>query len=87
MLKNIILWIVIAVVLMSVFNGFGPRKSADSTMAYSQFIGAVKDKQVRQVSLEVRSSPLIALKIRTLLMTFWKTMWRSRLNLPSRNPF
>lgn len=52
MLKNIILWVVIAVVLMSVFNGFGPRKSADSTMAYSQFIGAVKDKQVRQVSLE-----------------------------------
>jgi cell division protease FtsH len=52
MLKNIILWIVIAVVLMSVFNNFGSRKSVDSSMSYSQFITAVKDGQVKQVSIE-----------------------------------
>jgi cell division protease FtsH len=52
MLKNIILWIVIAVVLMSVFNNFGSRKSVDSTMSYSQFIGAVKEGQVKQVNIE-----------------------------------
>lgn len=52
MLKNIILWIVVAVVLMSVFNNFGSRKSADSTMSYSQFIGAVKEGQVKQVNIE-----------------------------------
>jgi cell division protease FtsH len=56
MLKNIILWIVIAVVLMSVFNNFGSRKSVDSTMSYSQFIGAVKEGQVKQVNIE---GPLI----------------------------
>ncbi|CAL1240134.1 ATP-dependent zinc metalloprotease FtsH [Candidatus Methylocalor cossyra] len=52
MLKNIILWIVIAVVLMSVFNNFGSRKSMDSTMSYSQFITAVKEGQVKQVNIE-----------------------------------
>lgn len=52
MLKNIILWIVIAVVLMSVFNNFGSRKSVDSSISYSQFISAVKDGQVKQVSIE-----------------------------------
>jgi cell division protease FtsH len=52
MLKNIILWIVIAVVLMSVFNNFGSRKSVDSTMSYSQFISAVKEGQVKQVNIE-----------------------------------
>jgi cell division protease FtsH len=52
MLKNIILWIVIAVVLMSVFNNFGSRKSVDSSMSYSQFIMAVKEGQVKQVNIE-----------------------------------
>lgn len=52
MLKNIILWVVIAVVLMSVFNNFGSRKSVDSTMSYSQFISAVKEGQVKQVNIE-----------------------------------
>ena len=52
MLKNIILWIVIAVVLMSVFNNFGSRKSVDSSMSYSQFITAVKEGQIKQVNIE-----------------------------------
>ncbi|WP_119629505.1 ATP-dependent zinc metalloprotease FtsH [Methylocaldum marinum] len=52
MLKNIILWVVIAVVLMSVFNNFGSRKSVDSTMSYSQFISAVKEGQVKQVTID-----------------------------------
>jgi len=52
MLKNIILWVVIAVVLMSVFNNFGSRKSVDSTMSYSQFITAVNEGQVKQVNID-----------------------------------
>ncbi|HYE35737.1 ATP-dependent metallopeptidase FtsH/Yme1/Tma family protein, partial [Methylocaldum sp.] len=52
MLKNIILWVVIAVVLMSVFNNFGSRKSVDSTMSYSQFIAAVNEGQVKQVNID-----------------------------------
>ena len=56
MLKNIIFWVVIAVVLMTVFNNFGSRKSLESTMPYSQFLSAVKERQVRQVTIE---GPLI----------------------------
>jgi cell division protease FtsH len=53
MLKNIILWVVIAVVLMSIFNNFGPQvDSADSTLSYSQFIEAVKSGQVNQVMID-----------------------------------
>jgi cell division protease FtsH len=52
MLKNILLWVVIAIVLMSVFNNFGSRKSVDSSMSYSQFIAAVNEGQVKQVNID-----------------------------------
>ena len=53
MLRNIILWVVIAVVLVAVFNNFSSRKPVDvNHMAYSQFIAAVNDAQVKQVSIE-----------------------------------
>lgn len=50
MVKNIILWVVIAVVLMSVFNNFGPRKYTDQ-ISYSQFIEAVKMRQIDEVTI------------------------------------
>jgi cell division protease FtsH len=54
MVKNVILWVVIAVVLMSVFNNFGSRtdRADDSAWSYSQFIDAVKAGQVQSVSIE-----------------------------------
>ncbi|MGH8559203.1 MAG: ATP-dependent zinc metalloprotease FtsH [Methylococcales bacterium] len=52
MVKNIILWVIIAVVLMSVFNNFGSRSNADSSMSYSEFIEAVKAGQVQTVSID-----------------------------------
>ncbi|MGR8952444.1 MAG: ATP-dependent zinc metalloprotease FtsH [Gammaproteobacteria bacterium] len=53
MFKNIILWVVIAIVLMSIFNNFGPQTDgADSTLTYSQFIEAVKSGQVSQVMID-----------------------------------
>lgn len=52
MLKNVVLWIVIAVVLMSVFNNFGGRKSTENSLPYSQFLSAVQDGQVKQVMIE-----------------------------------
>ena len=56
MFKNILLWIVIAVVLMSVFNNFGPRgEQKDSALSYSQFIDAVKSGQVQEVILDDES--------------------------------
>jgi cell division protease FtsH len=53
MLKNIILWVVIAIVLMSVFNNFGSRKSIDaSSLSYSQFLTEVSEGRVKQVTIE-----------------------------------
>ncbi len=53
MLKNIILWVVIAVVLMSVFNNFGSRKSVDvSNQTYSQFLAEVSGGQVKEVTID-----------------------------------
>jgi len=50
MFKNLILWVVIAVVLMTVFNSFGSRTTrSDSSLSYSQFIDNVKSGQVQQV--------------------------------------
>jgi len=53
MVKNLVLWVVIAVVLMSVFNGFGSRTTrSDGSMPYSQFLDAVKAGQVQQVIID-----------------------------------
>ncbi|MGR8933985.1 MAG: ATP-dependent zinc metalloprotease FtsH [Gammaproteobacteria bacterium] len=52
MVKNIILWVIIAVVLMSVFNNFGPRRYSESAEPYSQFIEAVRAGQVQQVTID-----------------------------------
>ncbi|HZF29970.1 MAG TPA: ATP-dependent zinc metalloprotease FtsH [Gammaproteobacteria bacterium] len=47
--KNVILWIVIAVVLLSVFNSFGPSSQRVPTVNYSQFLSYVKDGSVEEV--------------------------------------
>ncbi len=53
MVKNMLLWVVIAVVLMSVFNNFGPQGiHQNSVLSYSQFIDAVKSGQVQEVILD-----------------------------------
>jgi cell division protease FtsH len=53
--KNILLWVVIAVVLMSVFNSFGPRATPATQLAYSQFLEQVKKGQVDQVTIDGRT--------------------------------
>jgi len=56
MIKNLVLWVVIAVVLMSVFNNFGTRSNrADSLLSYSQFLDASKAGQVQQVVIDKNS--------------------------------
>jgi len=49
--KNLVLWIVIAVVLVSVFNNFGPRPTSDKPMDYSEFVAAVKQGAVSKVDI------------------------------------
>ena len=55
MAKNLILWVIIAVVLMSVFNSFGPPTPRAQSMAYSDFIAAVKAGNVDRVVIDGRT--------------------------------
>ncbi len=55
MAKNIILWVVIAVILVSVFNNFGPPQVAAAQLPYSQFIADVKQGNVQKVVIEGRT--------------------------------
>ena len=50
--KNLILWVVIAVVLLSVFQNFGDRSSSGQTLIYSDFLTQVKQGQVTEVMIE-----------------------------------
>ncbi|MGB8714100.1 MAG: ATP-dependent metallopeptidase FtsH/Yme1/Tma family protein, partial [Onishia taeanensis] len=51
MAKNLILWLVIAAVLLTVFNNFSVENSPQ-TMNYSQFVQQVQQKQVRSVTID-----------------------------------
>ncbi len=55
MLKNLILWLVIAVILMAVFNNFGPPPKQVEKLAYSQFLEKVRSGDVKQVTVEDRN--------------------------------
>ena len=50
--KNMILWVVIAIVLMSVFNNFGPSKPSTQTITYSDFITEIQQGNVKHVEIE-----------------------------------
>ena len=50
--KNLVLWIVIAVVLLSVFHSFGDRSTNAQTLIYSDFLTQIKQGQVREVTIE-----------------------------------
>ena len=52
MLKNMLVWIVIAVVIMSVFNNFIPQKQNATNLSYSEFINQLKDNQIESVLIE-----------------------------------
>ncbi|MCP4700353.1 MAG: ATP-dependent zinc metalloprotease FtsH [Gammaproteobacteria bacterium] len=55
MLKNLLLWVVIALVLMMVFNSFGARAPGIHEIPYSQFITDVAQGRVEKVVIEGRT--------------------------------
>ncbi|NOY71655.1 MAG: ATP-dependent zinc metalloprotease FtsH [Gammaproteobacteria bacterium] len=55
MAKTLILWVVIAVVLMSVFNNLGPQQATNQPYPYSQFLADVKAGQIKSVMIEGRT--------------------------------
>ena len=52
MVKNLILWLVIAVVLMSVFQSFSPGEAAQGTMNYTRFVQEVDKGQIRDAKFD-----------------------------------
>jgi cell division protease FtsH len=54
LVKTVAIWLVIALVLMTVFNQVGTQKSVQKPMEYSQFIDEVKQGRVAKVMIEGR---------------------------------
>ena len=52
LMKNIAVWLVIALVLMMVFNQFGQRQVTQAPLEYSQFLEEVRQGQIAKVSIE-----------------------------------
>ncbi len=54
MFKNLAVWLVIGLVLMTVFNQFNTRQAAQSSMEYSQFMEEVGGGKISKVTIEGR---------------------------------
>ena len=52
LIKNVAIWLVIALVLMTVFNQFSARQPSQKPMDYSQFIEEVRSGNVAKVTIE-----------------------------------
>ena len=49
MAKNLLLWLIIAVVLMAVFQSFTPRTGGAQGLSYTEFLAQVRDSRVSEV--------------------------------------
>ncbi len=54
MIKSLVIWLVIGIVLMTVFNQFNSRQSAQAPIEYSQFLEEVKSGRIAKVTIEGR---------------------------------
>ncbi len=55
LVKNLAIWLVIGIVLMTVFNQFNNRQSSPNTMEYSQFMEEAKAGRVAKVLVDGRT--------------------------------
>ena len=55
MFKNLAIWLVIGIVLMTVFNQFNTRQVTQGSVEYSQFIEEVKQGRISKVVMEGRT--------------------------------
>ncbi|ASQ44847.1 ATP-dependent zinc metalloprotease FtsH [Legionella clemsonensis] len=52
MVKNLFLWLIIAIVLVSVFSNFGPRHTSAEKISYSKFLKEVDQGMISTVTIE-----------------------------------
>lgn len=55
MFKNLAIWLVVGIVLMTVFNQFNNRQTVQSGIEYSQFLEEVKQGKIQKVVIEGRT--------------------------------
>lgn len=49
--KTILLWMVIGIILITVFNNFGPQQPSEEHLSYSTFVNDIKQGNVRAVTI------------------------------------
>ncbi len=54
LIKNLVIWLVIGLVLMTVFNQFNTRQATQAPIPYSQFVEEVKSRRIQSVTIEGR---------------------------------
>lgn len=54
-LKNLFLWLIIAVILIAIFSNFGPKQVEATRATYSQFVQAVDRGDIVSVTIEERN--------------------------------
>ena len=64
MAKNLVLWLVIAVVLLAVFQSFTPSGSSTQSMSYTEFVRQVDSGNVASVKISAGNPPDITGKLR-----------------------
>ncbi len=64
MAKNLLLWLVIAVVLLTVFQSFAPQGGSTQPMTYTEFVQQVQDNNVTAVTISASNPPAISGKLR-----------------------
>ncbi|WP_298191972.1 ATP-dependent zinc metalloprotease FtsH [Metallibacterium sp.] len=64
MAKNLVLWLVIAVVLLAVFQSFAPSDHGSQAMSYTNFVRQVDNNNVGAVTISASNPPNITGKLR-----------------------
>src|SRR5574337_187739 len=62
--KNVLLWVIIAVVLFTVFESFNPQGSRSSDLAYSSFVQNVESGNVSSATISADQPPTISGKLK-----------------------
>lgn len=50
--KNVLLWVIIGIILVTIFSNLGPRRESGERLSYSQFLQSVEQGDVSSVTIE-----------------------------------
>lgn len=52
MIKNLVVWIIVAIIVIAVFNSFGPRETGEQKLTYSDFLHQVDQGNIKSVTID-----------------------------------